>query len=150
VEREAETGTTGFGGVEVGVGGIEVPATVNVTGMVLGVMGEPGDETVMVSLYVPGARPLGLTLTENEEGPLGGGVVETVSVTGMVLGLPFAPEAETVMVPEYEPAEREEEFTETETVPELEPDAGETESQVWLPETVHESVPCPTFETEKD
>jgi len=69
---------------------------------------------------------------------------------GNGLGAPFAPEAETVMVPEYEPAEREEEFTETETVPELEPDAGETESQVWLPETVHESVPCPTFETEKD
>ena len=87
---------------------------------------------------------------ERETDVAGGGVVEMVSVTGMVLGLPFTPEAVTITVPVYVPAEREAEFTETETVPELEPDAGETESQDWLPETVHESVPCPTFETEKD
>ena len=54
------------------------------------------------------------------------------------------------MFPVYVPAERLEEFTETVTVPELEPDEGETKSQVWSSATVHESVPCPVFETEKD
>ena len=68
VEREGETGVTGFGVVEVGAGG--VPETTNLTGMVKGAPEEPGDETVMVSVYVPGARPVGLTLTVNVELPL--------------------------------------------------------------------------------